>query len=155
DVQRLARQAIRDVREAVTGAHSPTIEAELAAAESALRTAGIAFGVENTSASVDPVHETTLAWALREAVTNVVKHSGARTCRIALRAADGSSVLEVEDDGRGPIRGSTGTGLEGLADRVHALGGALEIGPRNGRGFRLRVLLGAAAPSRTHREGAP
>ena len=145
DVQRLARQAVRDVREAVAGGHAPTVDAELSAAEAALRTAGIEVSVDNTVASIDPAHETTIAWALREAVTNVVKHSGACTCRIALDAAEGSAALDVEDDGRGPVAGGTGTGIEGLADRVHALGGSLEVGASDGRGFKLRVRLGAAA----------
>jgi two-component system sensor histidine kinase DesK len=148
DVQRLARQAVRDVREAVAGGHSPSVDAELAAAEAALRSVGITVSIENTAASIDPAHETTIAWALREAVTNVVKHSDARTCRIALAAADGATTLDVDDDGRGPVEATTGTGLNGLADRVHALGGTLEVGPSDGRGFRLRVRLGAVQPPR-------
>jgi len=148
DVQQLARQAVRDVREAVTGAHAPSVAAELAAAEGALRTAGITVSVDTTPASLDPAHESTIAWAVREAVTNVVKHSGAGTCRIAVAAAVGATTLDVEDDGRGPSGGGTGTGLDGLADRVHALGGTLEVGPSAGRGFRLRVRLGAAVPPR-------
>jgi len=154
DVQRLARQAVRDVREAVTDAHAPSVEAELGSAEGALRTAGIDVGVERTATSIDPAHETTIAWTLREAVTNVLKHSGARTCRIALYSADGSTTLEVEDDGRGPVGVGSGTGLEGLADRVHALGGTLEVGPSDGSGFRLRVRLGAAVPPRQRVESA-
>jgi two-component system sensor histidine kinase DesK len=146
DVQRLARQAVRDVREAVAGDHAPGVDTELAAAEAALRTAGIAVSVERTSAGIDPAHETTVAWALREAVTNVVKHSGARTCRIALEVGDGCTTLQVDDDGRGAVGGRTGTGLDGLADRIHALGGTIEVGPSQGRGFRLRVRLGAASP---------
>jgi two-component system sensor histidine kinase DesK len=145
DVQRLARQAIRDVREAVSGTHAPSVDAELMAATAALRTVGIELSVENTSASIDPAHETTLAWALREAVTNVVKHSGARSCRIALNTADGSSTLEIEDDGRGPIGAGSGTGLDGLAERIHALNGSLEVGPSDAHGFRLRVRLGTPA----------
>jgi two-component system, NarL family, sensor histidine kinase DesK len=145
DVQQLARQAVRDVREAVTGAYAPNVEAELAAAQGALRTAGIEVSVDSSSPSIDPAHESTIAWAVREAVTNVVKHSGARTCHIALDTADGSTTLDVEDDGRGPVEGPTGsgTGLDGLAERVHALGGTIEVGPNDGRGFRLRVRLGA------------
>src|SRR6266851_9494999 len=88
DVQRLARQAVRDVREAVTGAHAPTVHAELDAARAALRTAGIAVSVDTSATSLEPAHETTIAWALREAVTNVVKHSGVRTCHILLDATD-------------------------------------------------------------------
>jgi two-component system sensor histidine kinase DesK len=146
DVQRLARQAVRDVREAVAGGRAPTVDAELAAAEAALQSVGIKASIDNSAASIDPAHETTIAWALREAVTNVVRHSGARTCRIALDAADGSTTLDVDDDGRGPVGEGTGTGLDGLADRIHALGGTLEVGPSEGRGFRLRVQLGALVP---------
>ena len=146
DVQRLARQAVRDVRDAITGSHAPTVVAELGAAAMALRTAGIHVSIENMAISIDPAHETTIAWAIREAVTNVVKHSGARTCRIALDAGDeGYTTLEVEDDGRGPGGADHGTGLEGLADRARALGGTLEAGPSDGRGFLLRVRLGTSA----------
>ena len=134
---------MRDVRDAIAGDHAPSVDAELDAAAAALQTAGITVRVDSIAASIDPAHETTIAWALREAVTNVVKHSGARTCRIALDAAEGSTALDVEDDGRGPVGGGTGTGIEGLADRIHALGGTLEVGPSEGRGFRLRVRLGA------------
>jgi two-component system sensor histidine kinase DesK len=149
DVQRLARQAVRDVRETVAGDRAPNIDAELAAAQTALRTAGIGVSVHNAAVDVDPAHEATVAWALREAVTNVVKHSGARTCRVSLEAAGGVTELEVVDDGSGPTRSNDGVGLAGLADRVHALGGAFEAGPGEGGGFRVRVRLGgtpAAAP---------
>jgi two-component system, NarL family, sensor histidine kinase DesK len=152
DVQRLARQAVRDVREAVAGGHVPSIDVELAAAEVALRSVGIQVRVDNTAASIDPAHETTIAWALREAVTNVVKHSDARTCRIALGTADGSTTLDVDDDGRGRVGEGRGTGLEGLANRIHALGGTLEVGPSDGRGFRLRVRLGAVLPPHSQLE---
>jgi len=153
DVQRLARQAVRDVREAIAGVQAPTVEAELTAAEAALRTAGIDVSIQKASSSVDPAHETTIALALREAVTNVLKHSGARTCHVALQTADGSSTLEVVDDGRGPTGDAAGTGLYGLAERIHRLGGSLEAGPDDGRGFRLRVQLGRDAP-RPQRDGA-
>jgi two-component system sensor histidine kinase DesK len=154
DVQRLARQAVRDVRETVTGAHSPSVGAELAGAESALRTAGIEACIDSRAARIDPAHESTIAWAIREGVTNVVKHSGARRCWIALEAADAFTALDIEDDGRGAVGAAAGTGLDGLADRVHALGGTLEVGPGEGRGFRLRVRLGTTAPQRTRAEVA-
>ena len=153
DVQRLARHAVREVREAVTGDRTPSVAAELAAARLALRTAGIEVSVDGAAPDVDPAHEATVAWALREAVTNVVKHSGARRCRIAIAAVDGVTELEVVDDGRGPasgnsgqaLSGAEGMGLAGLADRVHVLGGTFEAGPGEAGGFRLRARLGAAA----------
>jgi two-component system sensor histidine kinase DesK len=150
DVQRLARQAVRDVREAVSGSVSPSLETELAAAEIALHSAGIHSTIEKTGADVDPAFETTLAWAVREAVTNVVRHSGAQTCWIRLRTTESSTTLEIEDDGRGPVQGDDGTGLHGLADRVHALGGSLEVRPGEQRGFCVRVRLGVAAPRATN-----
>jgi two-component system sensor histidine kinase DesK len=151
DVQQLARQAVRDVRSAVTDSHSPNLEAELASAEVALRTAGIEVSIERNAGQVDPTQQDVLAWAVREAVTNVVKHSDAQTCRIALlKGTDGSVSLEVEDDGRGAAQGSAGVGLNGLADRVNALGGELQVGPRDEHGFRVQVRLGAPVPRRTN-----
>lgn len=145
DVQQLARHAVREVREAVAGDLTRSFTAELAAARPALQTAGIGVSITNGAVEIDPKHETTVAWALREAVTNVVKHSGARTCRIAIEAAAGVTALEVVDDGHGPVGEDAGTGLAGLADRVHALGGTFEAGPGETGGFRLRVRLGAGA----------
>lgn len=149
DVQRLAREAIGEVRDAVSGGRVPSVAAEFAAAPVALRTAGIAAIIDEAPVEIDPAHEVTVAWALREAVTNVVKHSGARTCRISLQAAGGVTALEVVDDGRGAVGEDAGTGLNGLAQRVHALGGTFEAGPNEAGGFRLRVRLGAVAPPGT------
>ncbi len=147
DVQRLARQAVRDVRAAIAGDSAPSVSAELAAAGAALRTAGITVNVDSAAGSIDPAHETTIAWALREAVTNVVKHSGARTCRILIDAGGGFTRLEVADDGRGPVGGDAGTGLGGLTDRVSALGGTFDAGSGGAGGFTLRVSLGSASPN--------
>jgi two-component system sensor histidine kinase DesK len=154
DVQRLARQAIRDVRDAVTGEYSATVAAELAAAEAALRTAGVELTSETTGAGIDPTHESTIAWAIREAVTNVLKHSGAQTCRIAVHATDQSTTLDVEDDGRGPVTSEMGTGLDGLADRVRGLGGSFHAGPGEHRGFRLEVRLGPDAREQAQNRAA-
>jgi two-component system sensor histidine kinase DesK len=147
DVQRLARQAVRDVRQAVTGSPAPTLAAELASAEAALDAAGIAVNLNVDATQLDAAHETTIAWAVREAITNVLKHSGARSCHITVRATDGSTSLEVDDDGRGPGAGIFGTGLNGLADRVHALGGTLTVERSEQQGFRLWVQLASLAPT--------
>lgn len=116
------------MREAVTGTHAPNLDSELAAADSALRTAGIQLHAARDDAPIDPAHESTIAWAVREAVTNVVKHSGARTCHIVVTTSDGATQLDVADDGHGPIAGDGGAGLDGLAERVRAAGGVLEVG---------------------------
>src|SRR5262249_20632302 len=86
-----------------------------------------------------------LAWTVREGVTNVIRHSRARVCTIAIRSeADGIGV-EVSDDGEGssefrvPNSERLGSGVAGLAERVRALGGRFEAGPRAEGGFRLAV----------------
>lgn len=145
DVQRLARQAVRDVRQAVTGSFAPSFRAELAAAAAALDTAGIEAKLDVDPAQMDAAHETTIAWAVREAITNVVKHSGAKTCWITIRAVAGATTLDVEDDGRSPGEAIFGIGLNGLADRVQTLGGTLRVERREQYGFRLRVQLGSLA----------
>jgi len=154
DVQQLARHAVREVREAVAGDLEPNVAAELAAARSALQTAGIGVTVTHLAVDIDPAHEPAVAWALREAVTNVVRHSTARTCRIAIEVSDGTTALEVADDGRGPVGGDAGTGLAGLADRIQTLGGAFEAGPGETGGFRLRVRLGDATSPLRNAEAA-
>jgi two-component system sensor histidine kinase DesK len=155
EVQLLARQALRDVRMAVTGHRTPTIGAELAAARLALRSAGIEASVVGAATAVNQAHEATIAWAIREAVTNVVRHSGARRCWITIDSAAGITRLEVSDNGCGTKSDEDGGGLRGLAERIQALGGTIEAGPAGapaepgqaGRtGFRVRVTLATNTP---------
>ncbi len=147
EVQQLARHAVREVREAVAGDRVQSVAAELAAARLALQSAGIEARFPDVGMTIDPARETTIAWALREAVTNVVRHSGARACRIAIEATDGTTALEVNDDGHGMVGGDEGTGLAGLAARIHALGGTFEAGPSEIGGFTLRARLGTTVRS--------
>ena len=107
DLEQVSRQALTDIREAVSGYRRATLAVETASAATALRAAGIEPdidpGVIARSGTLDPEAESALAWCLREAVTNVVRHSGARSCRVRLIDArvDGRPwlTLEVLDDG--------------------------------------------------------
>ncbi|QLE76243.1 sensor histidine kinase [Streptomyces rectiverticillatus] len=144
DIERVSRQALVDVREAVSGFRRPTLEAELAGARTALAAAGIAADL--TRAATDhpdlpPDEEGALAWALREAVTNVVRHSAARRCEITLAEEGDELCLTVSDDGRGPGGGPPGNGLTGLSERLHLADGRLETGPGPRGGFRLRACV--------------
>ncbi|HYG62023.1 MAG TPA: sensor histidine kinase, partial [Thermoanaerobaculia bacterium] len=104
EVERISRDALREVREAVVGYRSEGLKAELARARLALESSGIAFEYLLTPLDVDPARETVLALAVREAVTNVIRHAGARSCRIAVEQGAGGVVrLEVRDDGRGGL----------------------------------------------------
>src|ERR1700678_2844818 len=103
-VGQVSRQTLHDIREAVSGYRRPTLAVEVITAGTALEAAGIQLDddpqLTTRSGTFDPEAEAALAWCLREAVTNVIRHSGARTCRIRL-TCDGGHTLEIADDGRG------------------------------------------------------
>lgn len=142
DIERVSRQALVDVREAVSGFRRPTLEAELAGARTALAAAGITADLHRAGThhpDLPPDQEGALAWALREAVTNVVRHSGARRCAVTLTEVGDDLCLTVTDDGRGTT-GPHGNGLTGLAERLQLADGRLETGPGAHGGFTLRAL---------------
>jgi two-component system sensor histidine kinase DesK len=151
EVERVARQTLREVREAVAGYRQPALYSELDAARQLLSAAGIAFTVEHTAGALPPATDAVLAWAVREAVTNVIRHSRARRCRIRVAGGDGTVQAEVINDGYREhgqegegARRRTSSGLAGLAERVRAQGGHLEAGPLLAEGiqsFRLWVEL--------------
>ncbi|MEU7132172.1 sensor histidine kinase [Streptomyces sp. NPDC046261] len=147
DIERVSRQALVDVREAVSGFRRPTLEAELAGARTALAAAGIAVDLPRSPDHPDlpPDEEGALAWALREAVTNVVRHSGARRCEVTLTESGDELCLTVTDNGRGP-GGSPGNGLTGLAERLALADGRLETGQAPRGGFLLRAHVPLSRP---------
>ena len=140
DIEKVAREALREVREAVAGYRQPTLAAELAGANEALTTAGIEYRVDQDHRPLPPVVEAVLAWTVREGVTNVMRHSQARRCAIRIVNNDGHVTIEVVDDGRGGIP-QAGSGLRGLRERVLERGGMLTAEPLPHEGFRLRVSL--------------
>jgi two-component system, NarL family, sensor histidine kinase DesK len=146
DVSRVSRQTLHDIREAVSGYRRPTLAIETITARSALDAGGIRLdddpGLTMRSGTFDPDAEAVLAWCLREAVTNVIRHSRAWTCRIRLSERAGEVSLEVTDDGRGFAGSATGSGLRGMSERLSAIGGHLSVGrPETGRGFRLTATV--------------
>lgn len=152
DIEQVARQSLIDVRSAVSGYRKPSLPAELAAARSALATAGVGLeapsGLAESRPGLGAAEAETLAWVLRESVTNIVRHAaGASLCTVALDETwdgDGArfAVLEITDNGRGPGKSAPGNGLSGLDERLALVGGRLETSPgRGGKGFRLRALV--------------
>ena len=156
DIGRVSRQTLHDIREAVSGYRRPTLAIEVITARNALEAAGIELdddaGLTLRSGTFDPDAEAVLAWCLREAVTNVIRHSRARHCRIRLTERAGELSLEVTDDGHGLTSqdpdSPKGSGLRGVSERLSAVGGSLVLGAAApGHGFRLiaTVPVGAMA----------
>ncbi|MFF6786005.1 histidine kinase [Streptomyces sp. NPDC012510] len=157
DIEQVSRQALVDVREAVTGYRRPRLGAELAGARDALSVAGVTADLPAADPDLTDVSddiESALAWALREAVTNVVRHSGAHHCTVDIvrrQSLDGPVLeLTVDDDGTGapgaPPGEAPGSGLRGLTERLEKVGGTLEAGPSR-HGFRLVARAPAAPPA--------
>ncbi|MEU1472043.1 sensor histidine kinase [Streptomyces sp. NPDC005761] len=143
DIEQVSRQALVDVRSAVTGYRRPTLPGELAGARTALAAAGVTADVPAEAPEDLPEKvEEALAWALREAVTNVVRHSGAGRCTVTVaprQTLDGRVLeLTVADDGRGSAGTLRGNGLTGMAERLATVDGTLTTRatePRSGKGF--------------------
>ncbi|HEY0160149.1 MAG TPA: sensor histidine kinase [Thermoanaerobaculia bacterium] len=138
DVERIAREALAEVRSAVIGYRSGGLQAELQHARNALSSAGVAFECEPPKTPLPPAQEAVLCLALREAVTNIVRHAGARRCRASIAVENDVCTLTISDDGRGG-NAPFGSGLSGMRERVEVLGGSLTRDGR--RGTTLTVTL--------------
>lgn len=136
EVGDIARDALAQMRQAVSGIRAARIAAELAAARLLLETDGIELDVavaqDALGEDLAPDAESALALVLREAVTNVQRHARARRARIELARDGGGVRLRVVDDGRGGAM-VPGTGIAGMRERLAALGGRLQIDGRPGR----------------------
>jgi two-component system sensor histidine kinase DesK len=141
DVEQVARQALSEVREAVSGYRQPTLSGEMEGARVALSAAGIIAEFERSPVTLDPEVEAVLAWAVREGATNVIRHSGASRCQVRVLTGLADAEVEVVDDGGGSVsaNGGSGNGLAGLGERAGRLRGRIEAGTLPDGGFRLAV----------------
>jgi two-component system sensor histidine kinase DesK len=144
DVRDVARQALTEVRTAVRGYKAGSgagLRHELDNASRSLRAAEIEpdvdGGPEVIADRLDAEHEGVLALALREAVTNVLRHAGASRCRISFVAEGDHYGLDVHDDGRG-FGGRFGYGLQSMRERVRSIGGTLDRIEAGGTLLRIR-----------------
>jgi energy-coupling factor transporter ATP-binding protein EcfA2 len=143
DIEAVGRQALTEIREAVTGYREGTLATELDRARSALTAAGIEPVVRQSGPPPEPETAALLGWVVREAVTNAVRHSGASHCEITVTGTPDRARATITDDDPGTPAASTGsgTGLKGLTERLTAAGGYLEAGRSARGGFRVSAEL--------------
>jgi two-component system sensor histidine kinase DesK len=152
DVQRVARDSLSAVRETIGGYRQASLATELAGARSALEAAGIDGRVEPAPEGLPPATDAILGWAVREGVTNILRHGRARAAEIRVEADPVAVAVEIRNDrdperaaaqpdagGTGAAGPAGGTGLAGLRERVATVGGVVEAGGLPDGGFRLRV----------------
>jgi two-component system, NarL family, sensor histidine kinase DesK len=140
----LSRRTLADVRAAVAGHNDVTLAGELATSREVLRAAAIQAEVPGSVDVVDPELSELFGWVIREAVTNLVRHSRAQHCVVTL----GARWIEIADDGRGGI-GGAGNGLTGLRDRVGAMNGTL-LCSGTLRGWRVRAEVPVSVAAEAH-----
>jgi two-component system sensor histidine kinase DesK len=144
EVERVARDSLAQVRNAVSGIRSTALSSELLAATALLEAQGLKVKCETENVKLPHDRETVLALSLREATTNVRRHSRATGVIIRLRNEDATVVMEVVDDGHGG-RIIPGNGLNGMRERLDTVGGSLSVQPNKERGTLLRASVPAAA----------
>jgi two-component system, NarL family, sensor histidine kinase DesK len=131
DIEQISRDALQEVREAVQGYRTVGLAGELENARLALEAADITGDYSTAEMTLEPTHDSIFAMTLREAITNVIRHSGAKRCHIKLSQSDSVIELKVDDDGRGG-RFVEGSGLSGMRERLVANGGVLHIDSSDG-----------------------
>ncbi|WP_089100643.1 sensor histidine kinase [Streptomyces hyaluromycini] len=145
EVQRIAQESQREVRDVVRGYRDADLGSELAGARGVLTAAGISCEVTGDTGGLPAEVQSALGWVVREATTNVLRHGDAGRCSVGLKVREGCVVLTVENDGvvvrgsgTGQDRGgSGGSGLAGLRERLAVVDGTLEAGPVGADGFRV------------------
>jgi two-component system sensor histidine kinase DesK len=145
EVEEISRQALSEVRAAIRGYRSQGLAAEIVQAKATLETAGVTVKCETASVQLPALQESVLSMAVREAVTNVVRHAQAHTCYLRLAQRNGSCRLEIEDDGRGGSQ-NEGNGLRGMRERVEILGGTLHRDCQSGTKLTITLPLKEGVP---------
>ncbi|MER7502535.1 sensor histidine kinase [Nonomuraea pusilla] len=147
DIESVARKALLEVREAVTGYRQRSLAEELDNARSVLRAAGVEASVLVSGTPLPGLLDELFGWAVREGTTNVVRHAGASRCEIKVTYDRGHANLEIMDNGNGGTPHGAGSGLAGLRERVAGAGGTVTAGPGGRGGFRLLVTVPGEVPA--------
>jgi two-component system sensor histidine kinase DesK len=146
DVEKISREALFEIRRAIQGYRSFGVREEVENARRALDAAGVSLDTRLAPVRLPAAHEAAVALALREAVTNIVRHASATHCRIELREEGRTAVLEVRDDGVGG-GAPDGSGLRGMQERVGIVGGRVVRETNGGTRIRVTVPMDSVPPS--------
>jgi len=148
DIEATARHALAEVRSAVTGFRQTGFAQELAQARAALAAADVTLDADVQAFAMPATAENVLALALREAVTNILRHARAKRCQVSVRQEGGQIVCHIRDDGQAPVDRAAlerGNGLRGMRERIAAAGGRLTLRAEGGLALELYLPMGAAA----------
>ncbi len=155
DVEKTARTALAEVREAIGGYRALGLQAEIDQARRTLDAAGVALVRESGPPQLKAREETVLSLAVREAVTNIVRHADATSCSIRFATTpDGCCSLEISDNGPHGIT-REGNGLRGMRERVQELGGRFRIESDSGTRLVIEVPFEGLQQGRPDAERAP
>jgi two-component system sensor histidine kinase DesK len=152
EIEQVSRQALADVRTTASGMHEVRLATEIASARSVLLAAGIESRMPSALPPLSDRASELMGYVVREAVTNVVRHSRAGVCSIIVEPA----AVEIRDDGRGlPAGVRSGSGLVGLRSRVETTGGTLQVGAGESGGTVVRAELWSSADDEEQVRPAP
>ncbi len=152
EIEQVSRQALADVRTTASGMREVRLATEIASARSVLLAAGIESRMPSALPPLSDQASELLGYVVREAVTNVVRHSRAGVCTVVVEPA----AVEIRDDGRGlPTGVRSGSGLDGLRSRVETTGGTLQVGAGESGGTVVRAELWSPAAGRERVRPAP
>jgi len=144
EVERVARDALSQVRTAVSGIRSTALPAEIVAATALLEAQGLKVKCETQNVKLPHERETALALSLREAATNIRRHAQAKGVTIRVRNETAVVIVEISDDGLGGTI-VPGNGLNGMRERLGNVGGSLTLTPLQEGGTLLRATVPVAA----------
>jgi two-component system, NarL family, sensor histidine kinase DesK len=144
EVEQIARKALSDVREAISGYRAGGLAAEIARAQKTLDAAGVTLECGTQPPQLPPAEETVLSLIVREAVTNIVRHAQASRCVLEINSGGDGTALVVQDDGRGGI-GQEGNGLRGMRERAASIGATFRVDSSQGTRLVIQIPSRASA----------
>nr|WP_272926150.1 histidine kinase [Streptomyces sp. SID8379] len=154
EVQRIAQESQKEVRDVVRGYREADLTVELVGARGVLDAAGIACTVTGSAAGLPGEVQSALAWVVREATTNVLRHGDAKSCRVTVENKAEGVVLTVENDGAAAAaQGGRGSGLAGLRERLAQVNGTLEAGVVREGVFRVMAVVPSVPARQPEPEG--